>query len=166
MVDSADSYPVDISNCTPDVPDIQGEIDKGIATAKGKIADLDFRPVDFSMDLSKYFSFNMIGKILGKPSGLGYDMCAVCIDGDIDAAIAGSPFPDGGQSTIDGINGSIDGINSSLSQQQQQINQNSQNINNIENPDEPGTYWTLDSAIANLYQQIDSVSDVVDSAGI
>lgn len=105
---------VDITQCTPDVPDPQAVVNKAIATARGKVADLDFRPVDFNMDVSKFFSFEMIGRILGKPDGLGYDMCAICDSGDIDGAIANSPFPNGAQDTIDGINGSLDGINSSI----------------------------------------------------
>jgi hypothetical protein len=141
----------DISTCIPDTPDVQGEVNKAIATAKGKVADIDFRPVDFNLDVSKYFSFEMIGRILGKPDGLGYDMCAICDSGDLDAAIAGSPFPNGAQDTIDGINNSIDAVNDK--------------VDNIEIPENPGTF-SLDSAISILYQQIDSVSDIVDSAGI
>lgn len=147
-------------NCTPEVPDVQSAVDKAIETARGKVADLDFRPVDFSMDVSKFFSFDMFGRLLGKPDGLGYDMCEICGDSGsgIDGAIGNSPFPDGAQDWADGIN-------QSLQDQQQQIDQNAQNINNIEIPELPGSF-SLDSAINILYQQIDSVSDAVDSAGI
>lgn len=144
-----DSYPIDLAACTPDVPDVQGAIDKAKETAKGKIAKLDFRPVDFTIDIDKYISFEIIFKILGKPEGLGYDMCAITIDGDVDAAIAGSPFPNGAEEwTI--------GINNNLNDMQDQID-------NIETPE--GTF-SLDSAVSYLWQQVDSVSDLVDSAGI
>ena len=157
MTDS-DLYDIHFEECVPEVPDVQAILNEKKETLKGKIAELDFRPVDFSMDLSKYFSFEMIFKLFGKPKGLGYDMCAITVDGDLDAAIAGSPFPDGAEQWTVGINSSLDGINSSLNDMQDQIN-------NIEIPEIDGTF-SLDSAINILYQQIDSVSDVVDSAGI
>ena len=108
-------------NCVPDVPDVQSSANKAIATAKGKVADLDFRPVDFGLDINRFFTFDVFGRILGKPGGQGYDMCAICDSGDIDAAIAGSPFPNGAQDYVDGINSSVSGINSSLGSLQDQI---------------------------------------------
>jgi hypothetical protein len=149
-----------IENCVPDVPDVQSEVNKAKETAKGKVAELDFRPVDFHLDeyIGKYLSFDLITKILGKPKGLGYDMGKVTCDGDSDV-FSESTFPNGAQDTIDGINGSLEGM-------QDQINQNAQNIDNIQIPDMGGETFSLDSAISILYNQIDSVSDVVDSAGI
>jgi hypothetical protein len=141
-------------NCIPDVPDVQSEVNKAKETAKGKVAELDFRPVDFHMDeyISKFLSFDLINKILGKPKGLGYDMGKVTCNGDSSGAVfPESTFPDGAQSTVDGINSSLEGMQDQ--------------INNIEVPGEGGTF-SLDSAISILTQQIDSVSDIVDSAGI
>ena len=173
MTTDSDAVGFAVENCIPDVPDVQSEIDKAVATAKGKVAEIDFRPVDFGMSeyIDKFLSFDLITKILGKPKGLGYELGKVTCDGDSSGSVfPESTFPNGAQDTIDGINSSIDGINSSidginssLAGMQDQINQNAQNINNIEIPD--GTF-SLDSAINILYNQIDSVSDVVDSAGI
>ena len=164
MTDS-DLYDIHYEECVPEVPDVQAILNEKKETLKGKIAELDFRPVDFSMDLSKYLSFEMIFKLFGKPKGLGYDMCAITVDGDLDAAIGGSPFPDGAEQWTDGINSSIQDV-------QNQANANSaglvvlnNKVDNIEIPETDGTF-SLDSAINILYQQIDSVSDVVDSAGI
>ena len=95
----------DITQCTPDVPDPQAAVNKAIATARGKVADIDFRPVDFSMNVSKFFSFEMIGRILGKPDGLGYDMCAMCDSGDLDAVIANSVL---GSEGMEGLKVEVD----------------------------------------------------------
>ena len=151
MTDS-DAQAFAAENCIPDVPDVQSEVDKAVATAKGKVAEINFRPVDFHMDeyIDKFLSFDLINKILGKPRGLGYDMGKVTCDGEpVDEVFPESTFPNGAQDTIDGINSSLEGMQDQ--------------IDNIEIPD--GTF-SLDSAINILYNQIDSVSDVVDSAGI
>ena len=105
--------------CVPDVPDVSSVLEK-VTSEFGKKPKVDFFPPDFSFDISKFFSFNMFGKILGKGAGgLDYDTCAVTIDGDIDGALAGGPvYPDTMGGTIDGINedlgslqGQIDDIN-------------------------------------------------------
>ena len=152
MTDS-DAQTFSAENCIPDVPDVQSEVNKAKETVKGKVAELDFRPVDFHLDeyIDKFLSFDLITKILGKPRGLGYDIGKVTCDGDSDV-FSESAFPNGAQDTIDGINGSLQGMQDQ--------------INNIEIPDTGGQTFSLDSAISILYQQIDSVSDVVDSAGI
>ena len=102
----------DFEDCIPDAPDVQAMLDKGIATAKGKIAALDFRPVDFNIDISKFFDFNMFGKLLGA-DGLGMDVCDHCINGTDFVDMDGGVFIPA-QETIDGIN--------------QGINENAQNI--------------------------------------
>ena len=122
----------DIENCVPDVPDVQSSVDKAIATAKGKVADLDFRPVDFSLDISKFFTFDVFGRLLGKPDGMGYDMCAIADSGDVDAAIAGSPFPNGAQDTIDGINGSLTDLEGQIGGLEGQIGGLQGQINNLQ----------------------------------
>lgn len=158
----------DIENCIPDVPDVQGAVDKAIATAKGKVADLDFRPVDFNLDFSKFFTFDMFGKLLGKPSGLGYDLCEHCGDsgGGMGAVIGGSPFPDGALDWTDGVTDNLNSLQDQVTDNAQGIANNANNINNIEIPEIPGETFSIDSAISILQAQIDSVSDAFDSAGI
>lgn len=99
----------DINNCIPDIPDVQSSVNKAITTAKGKVADLDFRPVDFSLNINKFFTFEVFGRLLGKPDGMGYDMCAITdSDRTLDDAIAGSPFPNGAQDRLDEMQQQID----------------------------------------------------------
>ena len=95
----------DFEDCVPDAPDVQAMLDKGIATAKGKIASLDFRPVDFNIDIGKFFDFNMFGKLLGR-DGLGMDVCDHCINGTDFVDMDGGAFMPA-QDTIDGLNQSI-----------------------------------------------------------
>lgn len=105
----------DIEDCIPDSPDVQSEVNKAIASAKGKVPDLQFS--GFDIDVSKYFDFNMFGKLLGR-DGLGMDVCDHCINGTaFDDMDGGALIP--AQETIDGIN--------------QGINDNAQNIANNAN---------------------------------
>ena len=101
--------------CIPDVPDTSAILSK-LQTEFGRRPNLDFFPPDFNIDISKFFSFDMFGKILGKvPGGLDFDTCAVCIEGDIDGALAGGPvYPDGMSGTIDGINEDLAGLQSQI----------------------------------------------------
>ena len=101
--------------CIPDVPDTSAILSK-LQTEFGRRPNLDFFPPDFNVDISKFFSFDMFGKILGKgPGGLDFDTCAVCIEGDSDGALSGGPvYPDGMSGTIDGINEDLAGLQSQI----------------------------------------------------
>ena len=97
--------------CVPDVPDTSAIMSK-VQTELGRRPNLDFFPPDFNVDISKYFSFNMFGKILGKgPGGLDFDTCAVCIEGDIDGALAGGAlFPESMGSKLESIDSDMAGL--------------------------------------------------------
>ena len=93
----------DIEDCIPDSPDVKSEVNKAIASAKGKIPDLQFS--GFDINISKYFDFNMFGKLLGR-GGLGMDVCDHCVNGaSFDSMAGGALMP--AQDTIDGINQGI-----------------------------------------------------------
>jgi len=104
-------------SCTPDVPDVGGAIEK--ATSKyGKRPNINFRPVSFDIGLNNFITFDVLGKILGKPGGMGYDICEIC-DSDglgVDGAIAGSPFPNGAQDMIDGINENLENLQDQINE--------------------------------------------------
>lgn len=97
--------------CIPDTPDVGSELTK-VQSQFGKRPSVDFFPPDFNVDVSKFFNFNMFGKILGKSAGgLGFDTCAVCIDGDIDGALSGGPvYPEGLGGVLEGIDSDISGL--------------------------------------------------------
>jgi hypothetical protein len=97
--------------CIPDVPDTSAIMSK-LQTELGRRPNLDFFPPDFNLDISKFFSFDMFGKILGKAAGgLDFDTCAVCIDGDIDGALAGGPlYPETMGSQLESIDEGISGL--------------------------------------------------------
>ena len=101
--------------CVPDVPDVSSALSK-LQSEFGKKPKIDFFPPDFNLDVSKFFGFNFFSKILGKgPGGMDFDTCAVCIDGDIDGALAGGPvYPEGMSGTIDGINEDLAGLQSQI----------------------------------------------------
>jgi len=105
----------DIEDCIPDSPDIKSEINKAKESLKGKIPEIQFS--GFDIDISKYFDFNMFGKLLGR-DGLGMDVCDHCINGTDFVDMDGGVFIPA-QETIDGIN--------------QGINDNAQNIANNAN---------------------------------
>ena len=95
----------DIDDCIPDVPDVGALIDKAKSTLYGKKPNINFTPIDFEIDISNFFDFNMIGKLLGK-GGLGMDVCGHTIDGlGFDSMDGGVFIP--AQDTIDGLNQSI-----------------------------------------------------------
>jgi hypothetical protein len=95
----------DIEDCIPEVPDVDALVNKAKATLYGKKPNIDFRPIDFSVDISKFFDFNMIGKLLGR-GGLGMDVCGHCIEGlGFDSMAEGTWVP--AQDTVDGLNQSI-----------------------------------------------------------
>ena len=134
-------------DCVPDAPDVGSAIDKAKQSAYGKIPSINFTPVSFSIDTSKFFDFNMFGKLLGG-GGLSMDVCEHCENGTGFDGISGSSQLVPANETIDGIN--------------QGIQENAQNISNIEITPPPGTFGTfnmsLDSAMSFLY------SNLVDSA--
>lgn len=144
----------DFDDCVPDAPDVGAAIDKAKQSAYGKIPSINFTPVSFSIDTSKFFDFNMFGKLLGR-DGLSMDVCDHCINGTGFDGIAGG-------SQLVPANETIDGINSSIQENAQGIADNAQNISNIEITPPPGTFGTfnmsLDSAMSFLY------STLVDSA--
>lgn len=93
----------DIEDCIPDTPDVKSEINKAKETLKGKVAEIQFS--GFDINISKYFDFNMFGKLLGR-DGLGMDVCGHCIDGiGFDSMAEGTWVP--AQDTVDGLNQSI-----------------------------------------------------------
>ena len=97
--------------CIPDVPDVSSALAK-LQSEFGKRPEITFFPPDFNVDLSKFFTFNMFGKILGKgPGGLDYDTCAVTIEGDIDGAVTGGPlYPESMGSQLESIDESLSGL--------------------------------------------------------
>ena len=95
----------DIDDCVPDVPDVGAAINKAKSTLYGKKPNINFTPIDFNVDISKFFDFNMIGKLLGR-GGLGMDVCGHCIDGaSFDSMAEGTWVP--AQDTVDGLNQGI-----------------------------------------------------------
>ena len=110
--------------CIPDVPDCSAILEK-VQSEFGKRPKVDFFPPDFSFDISKYFSFNMFGKILGKgPGGLDYDTCAVAIDGDIDGALAGGPlYPDTMGGKLESIDQNLESLETDLGDLTDQVNE-------------------------------------------
>ena len=155
LPDGSDTGDLNIDDCIPDVPDVGSEIDKALQSAYGKIPDIDFRPVDFSIDISKYFDFNMFGKLLGR-DGLGMDVCDHCTNGTgFDGMAAGS--------SLMPANETIDGINAGINENAQGIAENANNISEIEITPPAGAGGgtfniSLDSAVSFLF------SNVVDSA--
>jgi hypothetical protein len=116
----------DINDCIPDAPDIGAIIDKAKATLYGKKPNIDFTPIDFNIDISKYFDFNMIGKLLGE-GGLGLDVCGHTIDGiGFDEMAEGTWLP--AQDTIDGLNESIEDNAQGIADNSQGIANNAQGI--------------------------------------
>ena len=102
-------------NCTPSTPDVGGAIEK--ATSQyGKRPNINFRPVNFDTSIGNFITFDALGKILGKPKGLGYDMCAICDSdgGGVDDAISNSVLGDSGMSGL-----------------QDQVNANSEQIDEL-----------------------------------
>ena len=112
----------DFEDCIPDAPDLRSEINKAKESLKGKIPEIKFS--GFDIDISKYFDFNMFGKLLGR-DGLGMDVCDHCINGTDFVDMDGGIFIPA-QETIDGIN---QGINDNA----QSIQDNAQNIANNAN---------------------------------
>ena len=112
----------DFEDCIPDAPDIRSEINKAKESLKGKIPEIVFS--GFDVDISKYFDFNMFGKLLGI-DGLGMDVCDHCINGTDFVDMDGGVFIPA-QETIDGIN---QGINDNA----QGIAENAQGIANNAN---------------------------------
>ena len=114
----------DIEDCIPDTPDVKSEINKAKETLKGKVAEIQFS--GFDINISKYFDFNMFGKLLGR-DGLGMDVCDHCINGaSFDSMAEGTWVP--AQDTVDGLNQSIQ-------DNAQGIADNAQNIANNANQD-------------------------------
>ena len=100
--------------CVPDVPDTSAVMSK-LQTEFGRRPNVDFFPPDFNVDISKFFSFNMFGKILGKgPGGMDFDTCAVCIEGDIDGAITGGAlYPESMGSKLESIDSDMSSLGDS-----------------------------------------------------
>ena len=95
----------DIDDCIPEVPDVGAAIDKAKSTLYGKKPNIDFTPIDFSVDISKFFDFNMIGKLLGR-GGLSMDVCGHTVEGiGFDSMAEGTWIP--AQETVDGLNQGI-----------------------------------------------------------
>ena len=102
---------IDEGECVPDVPDVSSAL-RNIASEFGKRPQVAFFPPNFNVDVSKFFTFGMLGRIMGRRSGgLGYDVCAVHIDGDLDAMAAGGPtYPDTLSDKITSIDQEIENL--------------------------------------------------------
>ena len=108
----------DIEDCIPDTPDVSSEINKAKETLKGKVAEIQFS--GFDINISKYFDFNMFGKLLGR-DGLGMDVCDHCINGaSFDSMAEGSSLMPATEV--------IDGLNQSVNDNAQGIANNAQGI--------------------------------------
>lgn len=110
------TQPQDPTTCVPDIPDVQGSVNKAIATAEGKVAGISFSPVNFDLDIGNFFTFDVFGKILGSggsggSGGLGFDICAICDSGNIDGAIDNSLLGPGG---IGGLQSQVDSLQNQL----------------------------------------------------
>ena len=118
---TAELHPED---CIPDVPDVSAALQK-IKSEFGKRPNVEFFPRDFSFDISKYFTHNMFGKILGKAAGgLDYDTCAVSIEGDIDGAVAGGPlYPDTMGGKLESIDQNLESLETDLGALADQVNE-------------------------------------------
>ena len=116
MTDPVDpNLSIDQGDCVPDVPDVSSALEK-LQSEFGKKPKIHFFPPNFNVDVTKFFTFGTLGRILGKrQGGLDYDTCAVHISGDIDACIEGGPlYPEN-------LGGKLDGIDDDLASLQGQI---------------------------------------------
>ena len=102
---------IDQGSCVPDVPDVSSSLQR-LASKYGKKPKIDFFPPDFNLDVSKFFTFGSLGKILGKGSGgLGFDTCLIHDSGDIDGMIQGGPlYPEDLGSKLDALDSDIGGL--------------------------------------------------------
>ena len=141
--------------CIPDVPDVSSALTK-LASEFGKRPHVAFFPPNFNVDVSKFFTFGTLGRILGRgEGGLGYDTCAVHIEGDVDGMIEGGPtYPE----TLDG---KLDGIDQNIDQLGQDVNNINGEIDNI-NGDLAGISGSLGAIggeLNDLQGQIDALGD-------
>ena len=115
--DTDPNLSIDQGDCVPDVPDVSSALAK-IQSEFGKKPHVSFFPPNFNVDVTKFFTFGTLGRILGKKSGgLGYDTCAVHVDGDIDGMIQNGPlYPEE-------LGGKLDGIDDDLASLQGQIDE-------------------------------------------